>query len=584
MRKTDKREPSGGDGKPSGGDKKEAGGAGEASGGEGDRYETSTAERCRDSRQNESSSAAGRTLGRTIAYAAFFAVAALVFASASAAAYPTTSFESPDLAPNVQGENVVEPGDTVTLQVAVQDRGSAAGRTSVQPADLSGIRAIDDPRQAIGTVARFSDRRGPFEIRSGTQKLGSVSPKRPGQLQVTVEVDEDAEPGTYSIPVEFEYEYVARASSDGGGARGAYRVVRHDESESESIEVRVEETVELDVVELQGEGLRAGDDGEIHARVTNSGSEKARDARLRFVDSPPFQARDGTKYLGDLETGEEASADFRVSVGRSYVSGEAAAKLALEYEDENGATRRTDVETGGVSVAGDAEFSVEAEGEETYVDSVGAVHVELTNEGDTKVEDARFVLHENPPFQPVSRRASVGDLEPGESKEASFRVEIGDRAVSQTYPVVGHVEYQDEFDETRSSSAVTGSVDVGPERDIQVRGSPAVAAGATKTVEFEVENTGDGAMQDAVARINVDTPLSTSDDTAYVGDLEGGESANVSFRVSVDGDATPKNYSVDVVAKYDNAFGDKVVTDVRKAPVEVEESGGVIASILGLFR
>jgi hypothetical protein len=54
--------------------------------------------------------------------------------------------------------------------------------------------------------------------------------------------------------------------------------------------------------------------------------------------------------------------------------------------------------------------------------------------------------------------------------------------------------------------------------------------------------------------------------------------------MSVDSGATPKQYSVDVVAKYDNAFGDKVVTEVRKAPVEVEEGGGILGWILGFLR
>jgi hypothetical protein len=207
----------------------------------------------------------------------------------------------------------------------------------------------------------------------------------------------------------------------------------------------------------------------------------------------------------------------------------------------------------------------------------------VTNRGDTPVKNARFVLRESPPFQPVSSKASLGDLAPGESTTASFRVEVSDRAVAQSYPVEGHVEYQDRYNETRTSDVATGSVEIGEERDFSVTGVPTVSAGATETVEFTVENTGGGPMRDAVARINVDSPFSTDDDTAYLGDLGVGETANVSYRVSVEGGATAKTYSVDAVVKYDNAFGDKVVTEVRKAPVEVEESAGIIGRILSLF-
>jgi hypothetical protein len=495
-----------------------------------------------------------------------------------------TRYEEPDLVPNLEGENVVEPGETVTLRIAVQNRGSYTGSAQAVPEHLSGVQQVDTPGTAVGTVAEFGAGTAPLNVKTGAQKVGSVTPTAPSATTVTVEIDEDAQPGRYSLPVEFNYEYVGIALSENRGGLRNFEVLRRDATERETVEIRIEETVDLGIVDARGEGLRAGDDGRVTATFKNDGYETASDARLRFVDSPPFEARDGTKYVGEVPPGETESAAFRVSVGDSYVEGDAPAKFALEYEDENGVTHETEPETAGVRVAEDVEFSVDAESEETYVDSVGAVHVTVTNTGETAVEGARFVLRDNPPFQPVSRKSSLGALAPGESAEASFRVEVSDRAVAQTYPVEGHVEYQDSFDVTRTSSSVVDSVEVGPERDIEVTGSPTVSAGATETVEFEVKNTGAGTMYDAVARVNVDSPFSTSDDTTYVGDLGPGESATVTYRVSVGSGATAKEYSVDVVAKYDNAFGDKVVTDVRKAPVKVEEGGGLLGWIFGLLR
>lgn len=511
--------------------------------------------------------------------------AILILSSAPVAANSITSYEDPDLVPNVEGENVVEPGETVTLQVAVQNRGSYTGKARAAPGHLSGLDTVDTPGTTIGTVAEFSEGSAPVDIRTGAQKVGAVGQREPAFVSLTFEVDDDAGPGTYEIPVEFEYEYIRIAiSDDRGGEKRDFQVIRKEDTEEESIEIRVEETVDLEVLDVRGEGLRAGDDGRLTATVMNDGHETANNARLNFVSSEQFTARDASKHVGDLAPDGSATADFRVSVAESYAGGESPVKMSLEYEDENDVTKETSPETGSVGVAGDVEFSVDAEAEEMYVDSVGAVHATVTNTGETTVENARFVLRENPPFQPVSRRSSLGTLAPGESAEASFRVEVSDRAVAQSYPVEGHVEYQDIFDETRTSSSVINSVEIGPERDIDVTGSPTVSAGATETVEFEVENTGGGTMYDAVARINVDSPFSTSDDTTYVGDLEPGESATVSYRVSVDSGATAKEYSVDLVAKYDNAFGDNVVTDVRKAPVEVEEGGGILGWIFGLLR
>jgi|GEM_PF-1508890 len=524
-------------------------------------------------------------IGRRAGIIILVLTAALMLLSAPAMGNSVTRYDDPDLVPNVEGENVVEPGETVTLNVAVQNKGSYAGKVRAEPGHLSGMESIDTPGAAIGTVAEFIEGEAPLSVRTGRQKVGTVGQREPAYVSLTVEVDENAEPGSYEVPVGFEYEYVRIAVSDArGGEQRDFEVIRREETESETVEIRVEETADLEILDIRGEGLRAGDDGRITATVKNDGHETARDADLRFVDSPPFEGRDAKKHVGDLEPDGSATASFRVSVGESYVTGDSPVKLKLEYEDENGVRKETDTETGGVNVAGDVDFSAEAEGEEMYVDSVGAVHVTVTNTGNTAVEGARFVMRDNAPFQPVSRKSSLGNLEPGESATASFRVEVSDRAVAQSYPVEGHVEYQDSFDETRTSNSVTDSVEIGSERDIEVTGTPTVSAGTTETVEFEVENTGDGTMYDAVARINVDSPFSTSDDTTYIGDLGPGESATVSYRVSVDSGATPKGYSVDLVAKYDNAFGDKVVTEVRKAPVEVEEGGGILGWILGFLK
>jgi len=513
-------------------------------------------------------------------------VATVMLLAAPAAADSMTRHEDPDLVPNVEGENTVESGETVTLQVAVQNRGSYIGEARASSDHLSGLESIDTPGTAIGTLAEFTEGEAPIEVRSGRQTVGSVTPRRPTSVPLTVEIDDDADPGVYEIPVEFDYEYVRIAISDdlgAGGNQGSFQVLRDEETETETVEVRVERTVDLEILSLRGEGLRAGDDGVVSATVRNDGHETAHEASLNFVGSEQFTAQAGSKYVGDIKPGQTASARFRVSVSDSYTGGDGPVNLSLEYEDGNGVSGETEPETGGVTVEGDADFGVSAEAEAMYVDSVGAVHATVTNTGDTAVNDARFVLRENAPFQPVSDRASLGDLEPGESARVSFRVEVSDRALAQSYPIEGYVEYQDSFDETRRSDTATDSVGIGPERGFSVEGTPAVTAGSTRTVEFTVENTGGGVMRDAVARINVDSPFSTDDDTTYVGDLAPGESEEVSYRVSTESGATPKAYSVDTVVKYDNAFGDKVVTEINKAPVEVEEKKGIVATLLGLL-
>ncbi|MDY7082658.1 MAG: NEW3 domain-containing protein, partial [Halobacteria archaeon] len=364
----------------------------------------------------------------------------------------------------------------------------------------------------------------------------------------------------------------------------SYRTVRTTETETEYIEIRVDDTVDVDVVDTSGD-LRVGDDGRVSVTVKNDGHETARDAQVVVVSNKMFSADVDSKYIGVLEPGQRVTSEFRVSVNENAVTGEYPINVRLDYQGGNGVAHQSEVETGRVEVGDELEFDVSAEPYALYVDSIGAVNVTVTNEGNSTVRNARVMMKESPPFIPVSSKSSIGDLAPGESETTQFRVEVSGRAVAQDYPLSFQVEYYNAFNETVTSDESTASVKVGPERTFRVVGTPEVSAGGTQTVTFTFES--QGRFRDAVARINTDTPFSTDDDTAYLGDLEPGERVNATFKVTVDGSATPKEYSVDAEIKYENAFGEKVVSELEKAPVKVTEGEGFLASmlakILGIF-
>ncbi|MFD1632203.1 COG1361 S-layer family protein, partial [Haloplanus ruber] len=267
-------------------------------------------------------------------------------------------------------------------------------------------------------------------------------------------------------------------------------------------------------------------------------------------------------------------AEFRVGVRNIESAGNYSIGVRAGYEDEGGDVRRSEPRSGAVSIEDAPSFALGATAESLYVDSTGAVALEVTNTGDTTVHNARAVLHPAEPFVPLTTSASLGTLAPGESATTRFKLEVADRAVPQTYPLVYTVEYDDAYDERVATEERTVPVAVGPEMTVATDGSPSVAAGATERIDVTVTNTGDGVMRDAVARINVDTPFETDDDTAYVGDLAPGESRTVTFTVSVDAGATAKPYAVDTTVKYDNAFGRTVVTDTESTSVTVTEGGG----------
>jgi hypothetical protein len=503
-------------------------------------------------------------------------------AATPAAAATYDEYEEPELVPTIQGTNVVSPGETTTLTVQLQNRGTAVTHADGSVNDLATVVNTHGikPGTAMSTTVEFAAGSAPLDVKSGEQSVGSISPQSERGASLKVEVDEGATPGTYRIPATIDYQYVRQISVDGD----EFYIVRNDVTVKKHVTVRVDESFRLEVVDVTGENLRDKEDGKVSVTVRNAGTETGTDAELRMVGTEQIQPGTNAVSLGTLEAGETVTKEFRVGVRNIEEAGDYSVGFRATYEDNNGDVKQSKVRSGTVQIEDAPSFALEASAESLYVDSTGAVALKVTNTGDTTVRNARAVLHPAEPFSPLSTSASLGTLDPGESATARFKLEVADRAIAQNYPLVFTVEYDDAYDERVVIDERTVSVDVGPEMTFETSGTPQIAAGSTRTIDVTVENTGDGVMRDAVARINVNTPFETDDDTAYVGDLEPGESRTVTFTVSVDGAATPKAYSVDTTIKYDNAFDRTVVTDVEPTSVQVtEKKGGFLSALLGIF-
>jgi hypothetical protein len=504
-------------------------------------------------------------------------VSAAVATPAAAARYNEN--QEPELTTSIRGSNVLVPGETTTLQVAVQNRGTAVTNAEGEVTDLaSAFRTAGvTPGAAMATTASFGSGSTPVTLRTGSQSIGTISPDGQGIAALELEVAENATPGTYRIPVTLEYQYVRAVSVD----RDETFVTRRDVTERTYVTVRIEPAVRLGIESVRGENLHAKEDGRVTVTVRNEGSETATDAELLIEGSDQLTPRTNGLSLGTLAPGETATASFRVGVSETESTDTYAVPFRLRYEDSNGVVRESQIRTGQVTIQDAPTFDLSATSTDLYVDSTGAVTLSVTNTGDRSVRNARALLAPTEPFSPLSTSASLGTLEPGETATARFKLDVADRAIAQDYPLEFTVAYEDAYRERVESDPRTVPVTVGPEMTIDTSGEPTVAAGSTETVEVTVTNTGEGTMTNAVARINANTPFETDDDTAYVGDLGPGESTTVTFTVSVDGAATPKAYSLDTTLKYDNSFGRTVVTDVEPTAIEVtEKRGGLLSSIL----
>lgn len=112
--------------------------------------------------------------------------------------------------------------------------------------------------------------------------------------------------------------------------------------------------------------------------------------------------------------------------------------------------------------------------------------------------------------------------------------------------------------------------------DFDIFGSKAEMKAGQKdeVIEVTYKNMGEDPAKNAIARISLFKPFASDRDQAYIGTLEPGEEKKVTFKVDVDGDATPKPYSINSEIKYTDLDGDTIISDSMKIPVNVGAARG----------
>ncbi len=611
--------------------------------------------------------------------------AAIPAAAGMASAEMYHEVSDPTLKTTVDGSNVLSPGATTTVGVLVRNTGEVEVDGPTDRFERTVQSLSLRPGAALSTTVTVKSGSAPLTVRTGEQAVAPIAVDSMQRVPIELEVDEEATPGTYRLPVEMTYRYLDRLHIDEDDTTTYYET----KTVERSLIVRVESAAQFEVVSVTGDGLTEGGDGEVQATVRNTGTETASNAALRLHATDWLTPRSSNAGIGTLDPNETATATFRVGVN-DVSAGDHAVRFSLRYDDANGVISETPVHTGTVTtgegprfgvktsaealyvdstgvvtltvrntgdttaqnvraqlressplvpVSGSAslgdlapgetataplrievsdvaageyplsavvkrddsfgdpvttevrtgtvtanegpEFAVNASAEALYVDSTGAVTLTVRNTGDTTAQNARVQLRESSPLVPVSGSASLGDLAPGETATTRLRVEMSDRALAGEYPLSIVVKRDDAFNDPVVTEPLSVGVDVGPERTFETSSAGSASAGSTTTVSFEVTNSGEAPMRNAVVRLNADSPFETDDDTAYVGRVEPGESATVQFTVSVDGAATPKAYALDTTVAFDNAFNRRVVTDVESTELRVEAgSGGLLAAII----
>ncbi len=152
----------------------------------------------------------------------------------------------------------------------------------------------------------------------------------------------------------------------------------------------------------------------------------------------------------------------------------------------------------------------------------------------------------------------------------NVRVYASDLSTSGGSPTL--VNYKVSYVYQKANQTVPIVITVKKQADFEIVNATASLAAGDKKAPIDVtyKNIGEDSIRDAVARLSIFKPFSSTDDQAFIGTLGPGEEKTVVFRIDVDSDATPKDYGINSEIKYTDINGDTVISESMKIPVLVK--------------
>jgi len=492
-------------------------------------------------------------------------VIALLMASGTAIAAVTGS---PDFDATFV-DDTVTAGEETTLDVVLVNSGTVDSGPSTQGVQTSEVTT------ARGTTVNVNDGDAPITVTTNKQAVGSVPEGKTEPIPFEISVDDDASPGSYTVPVIVKYEYTDYISEADGA--------RDEKTATERIELEldIDNDAAFDVVSVDS-SARVDSTGTVAVTVENTGDKAARDASVTLESTNPELTvgsdTSSSRFIETWASGEQRTLRYRVGA-----SGDARAEpyqfdLQVDFDDTDGVRKSTSASSIGLTPTQEQTFSVENTESNVAVGDSGTYNVTLRNDGPITVSDATVQLTSQSSSitfgQSESTSQFVGSWEPGETRTVSVDADTSGDAKTRSYALSASVSYDDPEGDAGVEDDISLGLTPEPEQSFAMSDVESdLQAGDDGTLEASLTNTGDQTVRNVVLNWASEHDNISPKETQYaVGDLEPGESATVSFDADVSDNANAGPRQFDFVANYRNSEDDQRESDTLEIQQDISGS------------
>ncbi len=358
-------------------------------------------------------------------------------------------YGNPELSATIAGTNEFTPGAETELTVIISNSGlnthKIVGSTLITP--------DDQPNTAKLATVALKSTDTPFTVKTDPQFLSDIMGGASRTATFNVKVADSAEPGTYVLPLEVTYTYLADAEEYGSDV---LRYNYQKKTETLPLTVRVTPDLRVEVLDVRSESLNVGTEGYVYLTLKNIGHDTANKAIAKVArnGASPLIPTDGSAYIGTFEPGETVDMKFKVSVADSAEPQSYPLDIAVAYEDYEGKAVTSRPATIGLPVGGKIAFEIVSPTSTLYLGSKSVLEVVYKNAGAATVYNAQARISAVNPFTSSDDTAFLGDLAPGETATARFEMNVDGDGTEKEYGIDSEIRYRDNLDNSKISDTM----------------------------------------------------------------------------------------------------------------------------------
>jgi hypothetical protein len=298
----------------------------------------------------------------------------------------------------------------------------------------------------------------PITVKTGEQSIGAVETSSPESAPFDIVIPETVTPGTYTLDVHIEYNYIESAEDT---AVTAPTVDEKSRTITETVRLDISDDARFDVTEVDSK-LFVGEEGRITGRLKNVGGSIARNAEVKFTPSNEnINALSSTVAVGDIPAGDSVPFSIPVEMTSDAEAVPSRFDLNVNYRDEDGISRETDDPEFLAEIKGDRDaLLVEPVNNTIPAGESRTMDLRVTNNLGETVTDIEGKFFADDPLDSSNDETFTTSLEPNETTTVTVDLSAAGGATIKNYPASVDFRYVDSEGDSKLTDSYRVAISV----------------------------------------------------------------------------------------------------------------------------